>query len=634
MTSELAPKSSLVIIIFCRYAFSGAFFDESVGFYQKNIRPLPFFFDAFYFLVYMKRLFYVTIGLMAMFAVFSCTDEAKPETPGDKTPVQTAIELSNTELTIVIGESSVLAAKITPSSKAADIIWQTADPEIASLTETVSGQEVKSDISAPAVSAVRIDGNSIGRTTVIAVIDNIIEKCTVDVVAKEAAAVTLNKTELALNVGESETLAATVEPEDVTDPSISWTSDNPDVAAVVLGEVKALSAGTAIITAACSGKTAECKVTVSNINAETLVLDIQDARLAVGETVMLTATVYPADATDKNVTWSVSNGSVASVECIDGSLTDDIVNGKVTALAEGKTTVTASLAGLKAVCNVTVVPKEEPVTDPKIGDYYYSDGTWSDGGLISINEDGTNPVWAAEKPAPIAGKTVIGIIFQTNRSRMHSVDKENGFTHGYVVCTKSAHAPGKTETMYSFDDGISFMTGKKLASSWYTNLNGYTETMVALQQYAGKVDQIPAFDWTTTDFSPSAPAGTSGWYLPSTGQMWDMMANLCGEEVAEYLYGLRNYGYDITWENTHTVSYDVIAKFNSYLSLVPDEQKEELAPVTYGTVTSKTVFLWCSTLYDDSDGVACCFEIGTDGSFWPGCEWVNNPNVARPILAF
>ena len=61
---------------------------------------------------------------------------------------------------------------------------------------------------------------------------------------------------------------------------------------------------------------------------------------------------------------------------------------------------------------------DDPIEAPKVGDYYYSDGTWSDGGLISINADGTSPVWAEEKPAPVEGKTVIGIVAMTDPSRM------------------------------------------------------------------------------------------------------------------------------------------------------------------------------------------------------------------------
>lgn len=571
----------------------------------------------------MKRIFFALLGFAAMSLAFSCTDDAETDGGGIPVDIPTSVELSEKELSIVIGESAELRATVYPESKAGELIWESADSEIASFTET------------EAISVIRVDGNSLGRTTIIAVIDNIIEKCIVEVVAKEAESVSLDRTSLELNVGDTETLVATVEPEDITDPSISWTSDNPEVASVVLGDVKALAEGTATITARCAGKSASCVVTVSNVYAQSITLDIIKAELSVNETIMLTAMVAPSNVTFKDVKWNSSNSAVASVECIDGSPDDDIVNGKVTALSEGTTIITASIEGLAATCEITVNPVQVVLEDPKVGDYYYSDGTWSDGGLISINGDGTNPVWADVKPAPVEGKTVIGIVFQTDQSRMHSVDKENGFTHGYVVCTKSAHAPGSTETMYSIDEGISFMNGKKLGSSWYSDLNGYVETLAAVEMYAGRLDQIPAFDWVTTDFSPSAPAGTSGWYLPSTGQMWDMMANLCGEEVAEYLLGLRTYGYDITYYNDKfRVSYDVIAKFNSTISLVADSQKEELVPPVLAGKQQNTCFLWCSTLYDDADGVACGFEIGLDGYFWTGCEWVNSPNVARPILAF
>lgn len=67
-----------------------------------------------------------------------------------------------------------------------------------------------------------------------------------------------------------------------------------------------------------------------------------------------------------------------------------------------------------AECTVVVKAKEVPVLEPKIGDYYYSDGTWSDGGFLGFAEDGITARWAEPKPAPVEGKTVIGIIFQTD----------------------------------------------------------------------------------------------------------------------------------------------------------------------------------------------------------------------------
>lgn len=71
------------------------------------------------------------------------------------------------------------------------------------------------------------------------------------------------------------------------------------------------------------------------------------------------------------------------------------------------------VAGTETTLTVTTL--DMAPADPKVGDYFYSDGTWSDGGLISIDPDGQNAVWAAVKPAPVAGKTVVGIVFNTGR---------------------------------------------------------------------------------------------------------------------------------------------------------------------------------------------------------------------------
>ncbi len=79
----------------------------------------------------------------------------------------------------------------------------------------------------------------------------------------KVTSVTLNKTNINLNAGDMYKLEASVLPAKATDQTITWTSDNRDVATVTKGVVRGVSNGTAVITAtAKSGVKATCKVTV------------------------------------------------------------------------------------------------------------------------------------------------------------------------------------------------------------------------------------------------------------------------------------------------------------------------------------------------------------------------------------
>ena len=162
--------------------------------------------------------------------------------------------------------------------------------------------------------------------------------------------VALNKTSLALEIGESETLSVTVLPNNATDKSIIWVSSDESVATVVNGRVTAVGGGTTTITATTSnGKKATCSVTVNEpapeiIEVTSISLSQTSLTLEIGESQTLTATVLPSNATDKSVTWTSSVQSVATV-----------ANGKVTAVGSGTATITAATSnGKKATCNVTV----------------------------------------------------------------------------------------------------------------------------------------------------------------------------------------------------------------------------------------------------------------------------------------
>ncbi len=175
----------------------------------------------------------------------------------------------------------------------------------------------------------------------------------------EVESVSLNKSEMTLTEGESETLAATITPENAENKSITWSSNNEAVATVdVNGNVTAKSAGTAVITAtSTNGKSAGCTVTVEKKQIPVTEVRLSESTVGIveGSTYKLTATVLPENTTDsKNVSWSSSNSEVATVDA----------NGTVTAKRAGTAVITAtSTNGKTAGCTVTVSRKEIPITE-------------------------------------------------------------------------------------------------------------------------------------------------------------------------------------------------------------------------------------------------------------------------------
>ena len=179
--------------------------------------------------------------------------------------------------------------------------------------------------------------------------------------------VELDKTTLSLVEGTTGSLTATVAPENATDTTVTWASDNPSVAAVdQSGKITAVSEGTATITATANGdstKAATCTVTVKpdSVPAESVTLNKTALTLEIGDTATLTATVEPADATDKTVTWESSDETVATV---DG-------NGVVTAVGRGEATVTVKAGEASATCTVEVqrtyipIPPTQPTRPTK-----------------------------------------------------------------------------------------------------------------------------------------------------------------------------------------------------------------------------------------------------------------------------
>ena len=223
----------------------------------------------------------------------------------------------------------------------------------------------------------------------------------------------------------------------------------------------------------------------------------------------------------------------------------------------------------------------------KIGDYFYSDGTWSDGGLRRLYTDGS-VVIAAEKPAPLNGKTVVGIVFQTDKSRIGSKEKDKlggeDKAHGLVMSVKNA-AMSQKWGPNSQDEGL---TECKTKADNYNDISGYGNCE-HIRTCRGNFDDYLAFK-AADGYNTTCPvsATTTGWYLPSSGQWWDIMQNLGGcPALAKLDEQTSSQSGDFTWSDQG----DVLAALNAWMEKIATGSKDNFR---------NNDWIWSSSEYSDS----------------------------------
>ncbi len=260
--------------------------------------------------------------------------------------------------------------------------------------------------------------------------------------------VKLDKTEANVTVDGQITLKATVSPDNAGNKEVEWSSSDSTIASVDNnGVVTGHKAGTATITVKTKdgGKTATCKVTVTDkvVAVTEVKLDKTTAEMKVGDTLTLTATVTPDNATNKKVTWKSDKTDIADVDA----------NGKVTAKAKGTATITVTTedGGKTAKCVVTVdekAPETVPVTGItldkteltlKVGETYQLKHT-----LNPENATNKNVTWSGNNYVNVTGQ---GLVTAKKVTGDNPVDitvttQEGNFT---ATCKVTVTAADKTE---------------------------------------------------------------------------------------------------------------------------------------------------------------------------------------------
>lgn len=404
-----------------------------------------------------------------------------------------SISIKPANIIITVGQIYTLKAETVPAVDAT-LNWLSSDPAVVS----VDGNGT-------------VTGIALGEAVITVAADNgPSAECKVTVAEEESdvRSVTVTPSTGEILIGGTVTLTATVEPSDA-EYTLTWSSSDESIATVNNdGTVTGIAKGNVTITADADGVIGECRIAVVNTPVESITINQEDFELNELDTRTLTASVLPENADNKTITWTSSDESVA------------IVNGagKVTALCAGETVITAKAGNMTDECRITVL-----AIPLKVGDFYYSDGTWSSIldsekeciGIVAYVGDitATDPVLAQEHPSCRHGLVV---------SLTESNNQMSGEGVTWQMYDTLYNRLVSDWILENADEYESIATGTE-ASDNINRPMGYSNTR-AIEAFnadpANSQWPVDAVQWVV-DYREThpVPEHTSGWYLPSVKEM-------------------------------------------------------------------------------------------------------------------
>ena len=254
----------------------------------------------------------------------------------------TDIAVTPATLNLTIGASGTLSALVTPHNVTdRSVVWASLSPLVAQVSATGVVTAISPGVAS--IVARTQDGTQAAAATV-----------TVPVPAIPVTGITTPPGVVAMTTGTTRTIAATILPANATIRLVRWASNNPFVATVnATGVVTPVAPGTAHIsvTTLDGGFVAwvEVQVSIPVVSVTGVTVAPTTLSLVTGQTGTLTATVAPANATNRTVSWASGNTQVAIVNA----------SGVVTAVAPGLTTITVTTSdgGRSASAAVSVAPR-------------------------------------------------------------------------------------------------------------------------------------------------------------------------------------------------------------------------------------------------------------------------------------
>lgn len=316
------------------------------------------------------------------------------------------------------------------------------------------------------------------------------------------------------------------------------------------------------------------------VEIESISVDPTSAEMLIGDNLTLTVTVLPENAEVENISYTSDDTSIATVD----------ENGTVTATGSGRTSIFVESANVKDTCVVQVYGGNKFPSQATVGDFYLSDGS-----LLDVSTDA----------ATVASHDVIGIVYSTDTTRMGAAEKQalidKGIEpHGSVMATK--HVGDITYSNMWFYDvatqgwdrdereiGIpyAYVVDDYYASYELSDadIEGYLYTKLIREKRADDFENgmYPIFrDAVAFNETVPAPETSTGWYLPATGQWFDILRNLAGATL-----NTTSSFYDGETGNFFWLGKgDVPELMNANFEKVADDDKTMFDPVTNQLWTS------------------------------------------------
>ena len=297
-----------------------------------------------------KRIaFYAIIALIVIVLVIIIAKGCANRKNENNNNPDMSIYFANPNITISVGESYLLSASVSGSKNATQVLtWDSEDSDIASVNEEgyVTGENEGTTY---IIASYKENGRSVKN------------KCQVNVTSKivEIENLAISQNNVTMKVGSTFLVQVEVTPTDAKVDNLVYESSDTTVATVdEYGYVSAKAIGTTTITAKTSdGRlSSSIEVTVTKdgmveINPTSLMLYGIKTGLTIGTTSEIVYDLLPDSATNRKLTWSSSNPSIATVK-----------DGVVTGLKEGKCTITATTENnISSSIDITVESNRVPV---------------------------------------------------------------------------------------------------------------------------------------------------------------------------------------------------------------------------------------------------------------------------------